>query len=71
MLYIYLSELNFERQTLSPVLRNLLKQVVGMLDNVPAYISKMYNYCEATGSNPDRFTLTENLKTCLTRFDTV
>ena len=71
VLYIYLSDIDLQRQTPSPILRSLLKQVVGQLDTVPADVSQMYQLSVATASNPDPLTLTENLKTCLTRFETV
>jgi len=71
VLYIYFNEVDRQSQTASTILRKLLKQVVEQFDTVPAQISQMYESSVTTGSTPDRNTLSQNLKTCLNRFETV
>jgi hypothetical protein len=69
VLYIYFSEIDLHRPTPSPIFRNLLKQVVGQLDPVPASVSQMYETFSATASNPDLVTWSQTLKECLMRFE--
>jgi hypothetical protein len=71
VLDVYVNSIDVETSTVLKILHNLLKQVVGRLDPIPAHICQMYEFFAPTASTPSHVTLLENLKKCLNSFEMV